>query len=243
MLTSDAVLRWPLNSTHTNARPTIGNATTLISCPGKDLQRATYSTDGQRLAVAGRGRSFVLNLNEPTNVVEFSRGNSQSHAVLSPDKRWIAATTHNGMGASIWREDGRLHRLLLTNENSIAAFSPDGRTLVTTSSRDYSHWDTDTWAIRRKDALDLGSAVAGPLAFSPDGKLLAVAANRRDIRLLNPVTGEELATLTAPDPVNLSRLAFCADGSRLAATAIGRSIQLWDLRTLRRELAKLGLDW
>jgi WD40 repeat protein len=136
-----------------------------------------------------------------------------------------------------------LARLLVTNENCQAAFSLDGRWLVTTSSRDFSFWDTQTWQVRRKVPLDLGSAVAGPLAFSRDGRLLAVAANRRDIKLLHPETGAEFATLTAPDSQNLSRVAFSDDGSRLMATTDGRAIQVWDLRTLRHELAGLGLDW
>ncbi len=243
VLSPDAVMRWPLMPTNAGQSVVIGEAATLVASPGRDLQRASYSTDGRRVVVAGRNRSFVLNLENPSSVVEFSRGNSQSHAVLSPDYRWTVATTHNGMGASVWSSDGRLHRILLTNENSIAAFSPDGRTLVTTSSRDYILWNSGSWEVRRRVALELGSAVAGPVAFTPDGRLLAVAANRRDVRLLDPTTGEELATLTAPDPVNLSRLAFSADGSRLAATVVGRSLQVWDLRALRRELAGLGLDW
>jgi WD40 repeat protein len=97
--------------------------------------------------------------------------------------------------------------------------------------------------VRRRVKLDLGSAVAGPVAFSSDVRLLAVAANRHAIKLLHPQTGEEYATLTAPDPQNLTRLSFSADGQRLAAATIGRAVQIWDLRVLRRELAELGLAW
>jgi hypothetical protein len=60
---------------------------------------------------------------------------------------------------------------------------------------------------------------------------------------MHPQTGEELATLTAPDPQNLSRVAFSADGNRLVATTVGRAIHVWDLHTLRCELVGMGMDW
>ncbi len=246
VLTAETVLRWPLRPDNDGHRLIIGAATSLLTAPGADFQRGRFCADGSRLALAGRNRSFVVRTDGNTNdakPVEFARGYSQSHAMLSPDYQWIVGTAHNGIGASLWQGNGKLHHILLTNENTIAAFSPDGRTLVTTSSRDYLLWNTQTWQVRRRVPLDLGSAVAGPIAFSPDGRLLAVAANRRDIRLLNPESGDEFSTLTAPDPVNLAHLSFSGDGSRLVAAAVGRSIQLWDLRTLRRDLARLGLDW
>jgi WD40 repeat protein len=144
---------------------------------------------------------------------------------------------------SLWDADGRLVRRLVTNDNCTVGFSPDGRTLVIASSREYSFRDTSDWQVRHRVALGFGGAVAGPLAFSPDGRLLALAANGRDIQLLNPANGAELATLTAPDAQPLEQIAFSGDGTRLAACLDGRAIQLWDLRMLREELAALGLDW
>ncbi|HKX62506.1 MAG TPA: WD40 repeat domain-containing serine/threonine protein kinase, partial [Verrucomicrobiae bacterium] len=243
VLTLDAVLRWTIRATNDRAAPEIGSGATLLSLPGHDLQRVSISQDGTRLAFAGQRGSFVLDWDHPASPITLARGRPQSHVAISPDSRWIVTTTHNGMGAALWNIEGQFNRLLLTNENSIAAFSTDGRTLVTTSSRDYCLWDTSTWQVRRRVPLDLGSAVAGVIAFSPDGRLLAVAANRREIKLLHPQTGDELATLTAPDPQNLARLVFSPDSARLVATTVGRSIQIWKLSILRRQLAELGLDW
>jgi len=246
VLTLDAVMRWSLESVvSTNGSEVlqIGQATTMLATPGQDLQRVAFSKDGNMLAVAGQRGSFLLDLNDSSPIVNLARGTPQSHVTISPDSRLIVTTTHNGIGAALWNSNGRLERMLLTNENSIAAFSTDGGTLVTTSSRDYCLWDTATWQVRRRVPVDLGSAVAGMIAFSPDGRLLAVAANRREIKLLHPQSGDELATLTAPDPQNLARLIFSPDSTRLVATAVGRSIQVWKLSILRSELAGLGLDW
>jgi hypothetical protein len=82
-----------------------------------------------------------------------------------------------------------------------------------------------------------------PIAFSRDGELLAVAATRHDIRLIQTRTGLEVATLSPPDRINLSGLVFSGDGRYLAAHTMVWAVHLWDLQALRRELAAMNLDW
>jgi serine/threonine protein kinase/WD40 repeat protein len=242
-VTPDSVLRWPLSWPARSGAPAIGAAEVLVAAAGSDLQRGAMSPDASRLAVAGRRNNFVIDLLDPQRRVPFGRNVGQAFAAVSPDHRWIVGATHNGPGVSLWDADGRLVRRLVTNDNCTVGFSPDGRTLVIASSRDYSFRETSDWQVRHRVALGFGGAVAGPMAFSPDGRLLALAANGRDIQLLNPANGAELATLTAPDAHRLEQIAFSGDGTRLAASIDGRAIQLWDLRRLREELAALGLDW
>jgi hypothetical protein len=81
------------------------------------------------------------------------------------------------------------------------------------------------------------------MAFSADGKLLAVANSTRNIHLVSPNTGELLAEL-APLPDNeIVALALSADGSELALTRVGAPPELWHLGRIRKDLAALGLDW
>src|SRR5207253_10686088 len=82
-----------------------------------------------------------------------------------------------------------------------------------------------------------------PLAFARRDPLLALTLAPRTVQLVNPVTGRELATLTAPDLHFLSSLCFSPDGSQLAAATYDHAVQLWDLRAIRRQLADIGLDW
>lgn len=73
--------------------------------------------------------------------------------------------------------------------------------------------------------------------------MLAVAQSQWDVKLIDPESLEEFATLRAPDPEVLTWLCFSPDGSRLAACVQGGRIQVWDIRDIRRQLAAVGLDW
>ena len=41
----------------------------------------------------------------------------------------------------------------------------------------------------------------------------------------------------------MAKFQFSPDGSQLAAVQHDQQVQLWDLRLLRQELAKMHLDW
>ena len=52
-----------------------------------------------------------------------------------------------------------------------------------------------------------------------------------------------LFELESPDGGDLCEVAFSADGAKLAAGTVHRSVFVWDLRAAREELRTLGLDW
>jgi WD40 repeat protein len=81
-----------------------------------------------------------------------------------------------------------------------------------------------------------------PLAFSPDGTMLAVTPAPGAVRLLDVETAEELATLES-GPILIAELCFSPDGSRLVAVGENRGMQMWDLRRARQRLAELSHDW
>jgi hypothetical protein len=64
------------------------------------------------------------------------------------------------------------------------------------------------------------------------------------VLLVDPNTGHEWARLEASHLVPIGSLRFNTDGSQLAAVcASSRVIQLWDLRSIRQQLASMNLDW
>jgi WD40 repeat protein len=97
-----------------------------------------------------------------------------------------------------------------------------------------------SWEVEREVPYATGLIL--PLAFSPDGALLAVPEGGK-VRLLDPATGDEFATLDDSRSGLISWLSFSPDGSQLAVASENHLVRVWDLRRIRKQLSELGLDW
>jgi serine/threonine protein kinase/WD40 repeat protein/Flp pilus assembly protein TadD len=184
------------------------------------------------LPLAGAGKKVVLGARPKGN-----------NLAVSPDGRWVASGNWLGSEVKVW--DARQARLVkeLPGANAIVAFSPDGKWLVTGVGAEYRFWEVGSWQPRHRLAREGAGSLQGPMAFAPDGRVLAVLFTPNTIRLVIPETGEELVTLTAPEPRVIQALCFSPDGTRLAAACWGHVLQVWDLRLARGQLAERALDW
>jgi hypothetical protein len=162
------------------------------------------------------------------------------YVTVSPDGQWLATGSAIGRkGAQVWRiRDGSKVAELPIDYGTGVAFSPDRRWLMTTNAP-CRLWTVGTW----HEVRQMGGS---GLCFSPDGRLSVVLDASRVLRLVETGTGRTLARLESPDlcAVELECAAFSPDGSRLVVTTNdGPAVHLWDLRAIRRHLARMGLDW
>ena len=70
------------------------------------------------------------------------------------------------------------------------------------------------------------------VVFSPDGRVLASAAQDADIRLWDALTGQPLYTLKAHQ-ATVAALVFSPDGTRLVSAGWNGKLRLWDPRSGR----------
>ena len=81
-------------------------------------------------------------------------------------------------------------------------------------------------------------------AFPRTARLVAVADASQVVRLVHAESGRTIARLESPESPDISAATFSSDGSRLVlVTEQKPPVHVWDIRSVRRSLVALGLDW
>ncbi|GAA3626681.1 hypothetical protein GCM10022419_135160 [Nonomuraea rosea] len=114
---------------------------------------------------------------------------------------------------------------------NVAAFSPHGGLLATTSGVGVRLWEVATH--RQVGVLAQPGVQPTSLAFNPDGRILATAQDDAVVRLWDVATRRPLGTLTDPEG-DTSTVAFSPDGRLLAGTSRHPDrehgwVRLWDV--------------
>jgi WD40 repeat protein len=216
--------------------------------PGPTLRRFEVRLGGSvsgRTAVAacaGHGIIFDATANRIRAVTGAQA--AMKYVAVSPDDRCVATAGWNSPNVKIWdAATGEEVTTLPCAHSANLAFSPDGRWLVTGSGTDYCFWRVSDWSPVRRIARPGLDDFPGPMAFSADGKLLAIAYSRAIVRLVEPETGNLLAQLEPTPGNDLIALAFNSDASELAVTQVDAPPQIWHLRHIREQLAAMSLAW
>jgi WD40 repeat protein len=203
---------------------------------------ASASADGRVVALPQGDSTLVLHRDRPDRRLVLGPQYDVRYSAVSPDGRWVVSCSWGSDGTSktvrVWDADtGLPAKDLATEPYAKARFSPDGRWLVTATSSGSRQWEVGSW----RDVCHLETA---GFEFSPDSRLLAIGDVFGAIRLLDAVTGREVARLTGPDPTRYAPACFTPDGTRLVATCSSETaLYAWDLRLIHQGLKELGLDW
>jgi WD40 repeat protein len=151
----------------------------------------------------------------------------------------------------VWEVATRRPILVLNGHSGYCTaldFSRDG-SLLASSSRDGTAivWSTETWkALRTLENPDRGTEEFDDLednnevkpkfvecvAFSPDGKILAMASSGGSVLLWDVATGMMLESLKG-HASRVRTLAFSLDGRTLASGGEDRTVHLWNVQTGR----------
>jgi WD40 repeat protein len=211
---------------------------------GVGLTAVAFSPDGRTLAAADNVRVVRLwdpATGKPPRRLELAKDTWRvSGLCLTPDGKRLA--TGEGLHkVHLW--DARTGKRLGTlsapvreprhaEEEKVACFSPDGRTLFTSSSGELVVWDV---ASRKQmgpyEVDDSGwtGAGTGALVVSPDGRLLAWFDQAQRLRLSETATGKIVHRFQGA----FKGIAFAPTGWRLAtACQADGSILVWDLTSL-----------
>lgn len=204
--------------------------------PATDAFAIAFSPDGTRVALGGSQPSLeVWNVRARKMLYAFKghEGNTISQAVaFSPDGKILASGEHGFvvlLEAASGCEIGRL-KAPMSDVNSLN-FTPDGKTLVSTSEDAHLHiWDV----IGMKERFHARThTVCRSAALSPDGKTIAAGTAFAALQFWDVASGRELFSALEGDYSRVNCVAFSPDGSRVATGCEGRETGLWDVVTGR----------
>jgi WD40 repeat protein len=246
LLTSglDGLLRWPV----TCDDPAKGSLCVGPPQQLSALDRAwfTHRPDGGTLgAVTEEGVTNQI-LDLKTGVVRqtLSRHPRGEVQALSGDGRWAASCGWHSDRVRLWNAGtGQMVHEWVLGKRTYVAFTPDSRALVISRSDEFSFWDLETL----QPILRLPREVTpfpGHVAFSPDGRLMALEMAPAVLHLKEVATGRTVAKLEDPSGDRANWQGFTPDGSKLVVVAkYASAIHVWDLRAIRTRLREMNLDW
>jgi serine/threonine protein kinase/WD40 repeat protein len=241
---SGGLLRWPVTcDDRDGAILHLGRPRELSPLP-----RATFvvGSEGRILSAASEfgGVNKILNLETGTVRKELGRHPDGNVEALSRDGRWAASCGWHSDRVRLWNaETGQMVHEWILGKRTLVFFTPDSRLLIISRDEEFSFWDVETLQPVYRLRRDIAQ-LPGWVAFSPDGRLMALEMAPGVIALNDVTTGRTVAKLEDPHGDRATSQGFTPEGTQLVVVAAhAGAIHVWDLRSIRKRLKAMNLDW
>jgi len=176
-----------------------------------------------------------------------ARGNFASVVGISPEGRFIVVSDTEGLSVRLLEGNGKVLFDCRKKPDPFVrtvALSPDGERVAFYDAGGLTLWNWMTGVITEVGSVPKYPLWEGAVAFSPDGKRIAIATVSLPdggiiVSVLDAASGRELFALRAHSrPIRC--LAFSPDGKRLASGSDDRAVAVWDLANQERLYTLLG---
>jgi serine/threonine protein kinase/WD40 repeat protein len=236
--------RWPLWRDQANGQGLrVGSPEQLST-----FSRARFGrgADGRTLVAVTEegGANHILDLETAKARRELGSHPAGEVRALSADGQWAASCGWHSESVRLWNlATGKPVHDWQVGKRTSVFFTPDSQALIVARGEEFSFWDVKTFQLLRRMPRE-GSQYPGWVAFSNDGRLMALEMAPGVLHLVESASGRTVARLADPHGDRASWQAFTPDGTRLVVVAgLDSAAHVWDLRAIRTRLQAMNLDW
>jgi WD40 repeat protein/transcriptional regulator with XRE-family HTH domain len=225
-----------------------GQTRLTLPDPGNQGRGLDFSPEGTRLATSGADNlSHVWDLATGKEWMALAGHTAPvDRVIFSPNGTWLATIDRSGE-ARLWdaASGQTLFSLDAFKGSSIQipnpigiAFSHDGSRLATAGGIFAKIFDTHT-GLATLEIPPVAGLLAYSVAFSPDGKHLAVSFRGGSANVWDSSTGQKLFDLSGHTG-SVRYTAYSPDGTRIATASVDGTARLWDAATGAEQFALTG---
>jgi len=243
---SNDLQRWPFTRSATNASELQFGPPEKIALPFDPVRMAADHAV-KAIAVVSESEGRAMLLDPVTRTAQALPGLHPMvrFVALSPDAKWVATSGWHSDRIKLWNaQTGEHMREWVAGLQTKVAFTPDSQELIVARSDEFRFMKFEgTLETTRRLKREIGLS-SGEVAYSPDGKLVAVEISPAVVHLIEASSGRTVAQLEAPFRDRADALTFSRDGTKLVGVSTyAAAVHVWDLRAIRACLEPMGLDW